>query len=119
MFNGCSSVTTLDVSGFDTSSVTDMRSMFYGCSSVTTLDVSGFDMTSVADVENMFLNTDMNESGTTTNYDNLLVAWEAQDLVDDLDFHGGDAQYSSTGETAKNAIIADDNWTFTDGGLAS
>jgi surface protein len=93
--------------------------MFYNCSSVDQIDASGFDMTSVGDVKSMFLGTDMNESGTTTNYDNLLVAWEAQDLVNDLSFHGGDAQYSSTGETAKNAIIADDNWTITDGGLAS
>jgi len=43
MFNTCSSLTTLDVSGFDTGLVTNMNSMFYNCTSLTTLDVSGFD----------------------------------------------------------------------------
>ena len=42
MFRGCSSLTSLDVSGFITAGVTDMNSMFYGCSRLTSLDVSGF-----------------------------------------------------------------------------
>ena len=34
MFSGCSSLSSLDVSSFDTSSVTSMSSMFYNCSSL-------------------------------------------------------------------------------------
>ena len=37
MFVGCSSLTSLDLSHFDTSNVTDMRNMFDGCSSLTTI----------------------------------------------------------------------------------
>ena len=37
MFDGCSALTSLDVSNFDTSNVTNMTRMFYGCSSLTTI----------------------------------------------------------------------------------
>ena len=54
MFAGCESLTDLDVSGFDTSSVTDMRFMFYSCSSLTLLGLSGLDMSNVTNVRGMF-----------------------------------------------------------------
>jgi surface protein len=56
MFYNCSSLTSLDVSGFDTSSVTNMVYMFYNCSSLTSLDVSGFDTSSVTNMSFMFYN---------------------------------------------------------------
>ena len=34
MFDNCQSLTSLDVSSFDTSKVTDVNSMFYKCSSL-------------------------------------------------------------------------------------
>ncbi len=37
MFNGCSSLTSLDLSRFNTSNVTDMYNMFSGCSSIKTI----------------------------------------------------------------------------------
>ena len=54
MFYNCSNVTSLDVSGFDTSSVTNMPGVFQGCSGLTSLDVSGFDTSSVTDMYAMF-----------------------------------------------------------------
>ena len=56
MFFGCSSLTSLDVSGFNTEKVTNMNSMFLGCSSLTSLDVSNFNTTSVTDMKSMFDN---------------------------------------------------------------
>ena len=49
-------LTSLDVSGFDTSSVTNMSHMFYMCSNsnLTTLAVSGFDTSNVTDMSYMF-----------------------------------------------------------------
>ena len=47
MFSDCSSLTSLDVSGFDTGKVTDMSRMFSGCSSLTSLDVSNFNTSKV------------------------------------------------------------------------
>jgi surface protein len=54
MFYNCSNLTSLDLSGFDTSSVTSMLGMFYSCSSLTSLDVSGFDTSSVTNMQQMF-----------------------------------------------------------------
>ena len=47
MFSGCSSLTSLDVSGFKTDNVTSMSQMFNGCSSLTSLDVSSFNTSKV------------------------------------------------------------------------
>ena len=54
MFNGCSALTSLDVSSFDTSNVKDMGGMFNGCSNLTSLDLSNFDTSNVTDMNNMF-----------------------------------------------------------------
>ena len=54
MFYNCSSLTSLDLSGFNTSSVTSMNGMFFGCSSLTSLDLSGFNTSSVTDMIGMF-----------------------------------------------------------------
>jgi surface protein len=54
MFYGCSNLTSLDVSGFKTDKVTDMYSMFYGCSNLTSLDVSGFNTENVTNMSYMF-----------------------------------------------------------------
>ena len=53
-FSGCSSLTSLDLSSFDTSAVTSMSTMFYSCSSLTSLDLSSFDTSSVTDMSFMF-----------------------------------------------------------------
>ena len=47
MFRGCSSLASLDLSGWDTSRVTDMGSMFYSCKALRSLDLSHFDTSRV------------------------------------------------------------------------
>ena len=54
MFFGMSNLTTLDVSHFDTSKVTNMYAMFSSARSLTTLDVSHFDTSKVTDIGAMF-----------------------------------------------------------------
>lgn len=54
MFNYCTSLTSLDMSHFDTSNVTDMNNMFSGCSSLTTLDLSHLNASRVSKMSNMF-----------------------------------------------------------------
>ena len=54
MFNGCKSLSELDVSGFDTSSVTNMNGMFYVCESLLELNVSDWDTGNVTDMSFMF-----------------------------------------------------------------
>ena len=54
MFKDCSALTSLDVSGFKTGNVTYMSHMFYGCSGLTSLDVSGFNTEKVTSMLCMF-----------------------------------------------------------------
>ena len=54
MFNGCSSLTTLDLSGLNTSKVTTMQEMFSGCSSLTSLNLSDLNMKKLQYVAHMF-----------------------------------------------------------------
>ena len=54
MFFHCSALTALDVSGFNTASVTTMHNMFNDCSTLTALDVSGFNTAIVNSMRNMF-----------------------------------------------------------------
>ena len=56
MFSNCSSLISLDLSGFDTSQVTEMNSIFNGCSSLTNLDLSEFDTSQVTKMDYMFQN---------------------------------------------------------------
>ena len=51
-----SGATSLDLSSFDTSSVTTMEGMFTGCTSLKELDLSSFDTSSVTDMRSMFGN---------------------------------------------------------------
>lgn len=54
MFDDCSSLASLDVSSWDTSSLENASQMFRNCSSLTSLDVSGWDMSHVTTMQSMF-----------------------------------------------------------------
>ena len=54
MFLGCSALTSLDLSTFDTSQVHYMNAMFSGCSSLATLDLSSFNTAHLDDMTGMF-----------------------------------------------------------------
>lgn len=65
MFYGCSALTSLDVSGFDTSNARTMSGMFSHCSNLSSLDVSGFDTSNVTDMSYMFYGTDLSSADLT------------------------------------------------------
>ena len=54
MFDGCSSLTSLNLSNFNTSKVTDMSNMFIHCSGLRFLNVSNFNTSAVKDMYAMF-----------------------------------------------------------------
>ena len=56
LFNGCSNLENVDLSGLDTSKVTDMSKMFLGCSALTTIKFGDFDTSNVTDMSYMFYN---------------------------------------------------------------
>lgn len=52
---GNNPITSMDLSGWDTSAVTDMSGMFFDCSSLTQLDLNGWDTSAVTYMDNMFI----------------------------------------------------------------
>ena len=54
MFGNCSSLTSIDLSGFNTAKVTSMEAMFFRCSSLTSLDLSNFNTAKVTNMFSMF-----------------------------------------------------------------
>ena len=54
MFCGCSSLTSINFNNFDTSQVTSMSGTFYGCSSLSSIDLSSFITSNVEYMSYMF-----------------------------------------------------------------
>ena len=54
MFSNCSSLTSLNLSNFNTNNVTNMSGMFYNCSSLTSLNLSNFNTNNVTNMSYMF-----------------------------------------------------------------
>lgn len=77
MFQNCRSLTSLDLSGLDTSNVTNMSSMFASCRSLTSLAMMG-DISKVTSYSSMF--SSITTNGTLTyncayedSWNNILV----------------------------------------------
>ena len=69
MFTNCNNLTSLDVSNFDTSNVTNMDSMFFNCSNLTSLNVSNFDTSNVTRMNYMFYNCNKLTTLDVSNWD--------------------------------------------------
>jgi len=96
-----------DISSWDTSSVTDMGNMFYGASSFNH-DISSWDTSSVTDMGSMLDGASMSED----NINRLLIAWSYQSLESDvtLDLDGNFSQGEPTNR--KQYIENNFNWTI-------
>ncbi|EPT8999260.1 BspA family leucine-rich repeat surface protein [Listeria monocytogenes] len=73
MFSLCRNLSELDLSGLDTSAVTNMYAMFSGCRSLEKLDVSNFDTSSVAHMQFMFEKCSILEELDLSNFDTSSV----------------------------------------------
>ncbi|EAG7934433.1 TPA: BspA family leucine-rich repeat surface protein [Listeria monocytogenes] len=73
VFNRCRALEELDVSNFDTSSVTTMKSMFQYCELLEKLDVSNFDTSSVTTMQSMFDECQSLEILDVSNFDTSSV----------------------------------------------
>ena len=69
MFSYCESLTSLDMSNFDTGNVTNMEGMFYECSSLTSLDLSSFNTENVKSFKEMFFDCVGLNSMDLSNFD--------------------------------------------------
>ncbi|MCJ8334312.1 MAG: BspA family leucine-rich repeat surface protein [Epibacterium sp.] len=104
-----------DISGWDTSSITRMTAMFLSASSFDQ-DIGGWDVSSVTGMTNLLAGATL----STANYDALLIGWAAQNVQNNVSFHGGNSQYTPGGaaEAARDTLINTYGWTITDGGPA-
>ena len=75
MFSYCESLTSLDLSSFNTAKVTNMSEMFYGCSSLTSLDLSGFNTEKVTDMSYMFQDCGSLKSLDLSNFNTANVTY--------------------------------------------
>ena len=69
MFLACTSLTSLDVSGFNTQQVTNMQDMFRACTNLTSLDLSRFNTQNVTEMYGMFYNCTNLKSLDLSNFD--------------------------------------------------
>ena len=100
------------ISGWDTSSATNIDYMFYNCDSFDQ-DLSNWTVTGITSASN-FMNGANGLS--TTNYDRTLSGWSSQLLNNSISINFGGSQYSTaTGLAYRNALVAS-GWTITDGG---
>ncbi len=101
------------LNSWNTVSVTNMASMFSGASAFNQ-DIGDWDIQDVENMNDMFNNATL----STSNYDALLNAWNAQNLQDSVTFHGGNSTYCAV--TAHDNIFSatGHNWALTaDGGI--
>ena len=105
MFEGCSCLTSLDVSGFNTENVTGMECMFFDCSSLTNLDVSGFNTTNVTDIHRMFYGCSSLTSLDLSSFNISKVEYDA-----DNDCYG--IEYMFSGCSALTTIYVGEGWNI-------
>ena len=74
MFKGCTSLVTIDMTGFDTSDCVDMSSMFNRCTALVSVDVSKFDTSKVTKMSNMFNHCEILETVDVSNFNTSNVA---------------------------------------------
>jgi surface protein len=101
-----------DISQWDVSNVTNMRWMFLFASAFNR-DISDWDIIQVEDMQDMFRGVTL----PTENYDALLQGWSSKILQQNVNFHGGNSQYSSAAQSARDSLLNTYGWTVNDGGL--
>lgn len=93
--------------------VTHMHGMFRWASSFDQ-NLKNWNISNVQFMDAMFSGSTL----STINYNDMLIAWAALDLYNGVIFSGGNSKYSpGAAAAARAAIIADDGWTITDGGM--
>jgi len=104
-----------DLDDVDTSKATTIAYMLNGATAFDS-DISSLNITSlVAPGAN---DTLTGSAFSQTNYDLLLVAWEAQAEPANIQFSAGSAKYGAGAPATARAALVANGWTITDGGPA-
>ena len=107
MFYNCSALEELDVSNFDTSNVTSMSTMFYGCKSLKELDITNFDTSKVTKMNSMFTGLTIKELDLS-NFDTTSV----ENMVDLFGAGGNSIKTIKLGEKCNFKIDQTGGTTF-------
>ena len=113
MFNSASAIDQGNGNwNWSTSTITNMTQMFLG---VTNFDenLSSWNVENVTNMSNMFPSATL----STSNYDALLIAWDAQNLQSGVSFNAGQSTYcSQLAAQARQNMMDNDNWSIFDNG---
>lgn len=98
---------------WNTANVQNMKLMFYADTNFEQ-NIGNLNITNLLYANDMFYGVTLD----TTNYDALLIGWEAQAVQDNVEFNAGNSKYTLGGdaETARNNLINNHGWTITDYG---
>ncbi len=110
MFNKCSKLTSIDLSGFNTKNVTNMDNMFCDCFSLTALDLSGFNTEKVTNMNFMFYSC--SELRTIFVDD----GWNTDIVTYSYDMFNGYKLYGGKGSTVYDYQLTDKTYARIDGG---
>lgn len=117
MFYDLPTLPSLNITGWDTSNLTDVSNMFDGFNAAN-IELDGWDITNITTGFDTFM---QNGTGLSTeNYDATLIGWAAQVPLSyngSINMGGSVYTLGGTAEAARNTLIAD-GLTFTDGGGA-
>ena len=104
-----------DINSWDLSSATNMNFMFAVVSGTNHFDqkLDAWQVPNLDRANGMFLNTSL----STENYDALLMNLSEQTLQNGVLFGGGDSQFSSSAQSARDKLANDFGWLINDGGL--
>ena len=103
-----------DISGWDLNGVTTTLRMFNGASSFDQ-NLGSWDVTLLTSAVSMFSGATL----STSNYDALLNGWNAQVLNTGITFDGGNSTYCAVAAHDNMTSAVGDNWTISDGGVAT
>ena len=101
------------ISGWNTSSATNMQDMFYNQTGFAQ-SLAGWDVSSVTSASYFMRYCTL----ATANYDSTLGGWSSQSVQNGVNIHFGNSQYSSATGAAYRTALINAGWTITDGGQA-
>ena len=110
MFDGCMSLTELDLTNFNTANVTSMESMFNNCSSLTILDLTPWNTANVTDMDSLFNGC----TGLTTIY--VGMNWSTENVSSSENMFNGCTELVGGMGTVYDENYIDKTYARIDGG---